>query len=252
MTTIPLGPIGPSPAARAAAVRRGRLLNRLTIGWNAIEGIVAVLAGLAAGSVSLVGFGLDSGIEVSAAVILAWRLAQERGHGCTQAADRRATRAIALSFFALAAYVGVESTRDLLARSEPEASIPGIAVAALSLVVMPVLARSNRKVAPVLGSRAAVSEANQTSLCALQSAVLLVGLAANAALGWWWATRPPAWASLPWPPSKACAPGGPSPWSTPAATSAASSNPALFKPERLLQARGTSKWVGRWWTNTTG
>jgi hypothetical protein len=126
MTTIPLGPIGLSPAVRAAAVRRGRLLNRLTIGWNAVEGIVAVVAGVAAGSVSLVGFGLDSGIEVSAAVILAWRLAQERRQGCTQAADRRATRAIAVSFFALAAYVGVESIRDLLGRAEPQASLPGI------------------------------------------------------------------------------------------------------------------------------
>jgi hypothetical protein len=129
--------------------------------------------------------GLDSGIEVSAAVILAWRLAQERRQGCTQAADRRATQAIALSFFALAAYVGVESIRDLLGHVQPEASIPGIVLAALSLVVMPLLARAKRKVAPVLGSRAAVSEANQTSLCALLSAVLLVGLAANAALGWW-------------------------------------------------------------------
>lgn len=81
MTTIPLGSIGPGPAVRAAAVRRGRLLNRLTIGWNAVEGIVAVVAGLAAGSVSLVGFGLDSGIEVSAALILAWRLAQEHRQG---------------------------------------------------------------------------------------------------------------------------------------------------------------------------
>jgi divalent metal cation (Fe/Co/Zn/Cd) transporter len=184
MTTIPLGP---SPAVRAAAVRRGRLLNRLTIGWNAVEGLVAVVAGVAAGSVSLVGFGLDSGIEVSAAVILAWRLAQERRQGCTQAADRRATRAIAVSFFALAAYVGIESIRDLLGQVQPQASLPGIVLAGLSLVVMPVLARAKRRVAPVLGSRAAVSEANQTSLCALLSAVLLVGLAANAVLGWWWA-----------------------------------------------------------------
>jgi divalent metal cation (Fe/Co/Zn/Cd) transporter len=184
MTTIPLVP---SPAVRAAAVRRGRRLNRLTIGWNAAEGVVAVTAGLAASSVSLVGFGLDSGIEVSAAVILAWRLAQERHQGCTQEADRRATRAIAVSFFALAAYVGVESVRDLLGRAEPEASVPGIVLAGLSLVVMPLLARAKRKVAPVLGSRAAVSEANQTSLCVLLSAVLLVGLATNAALGWWWA-----------------------------------------------------------------
>jgi hypothetical protein len=184
MTTIPLGP---SPAVRAAAVRRGRLLNRLTIGWNAVEGIVAVVVGLAAGSVSLVGFGLDSGIEVSAALILAWRLGQEGHQGCTQDADRRATRAIAVSFFALAAYVGVESTRDLLGRAEPEVSVPGIVLAGLSLVVMPLLARAKRKVAPVLGSRAAVSEADQTWLCAWLSAVLLVGLVANAILGWWWA-----------------------------------------------------------------
>jgi hypothetical protein len=138
---------------------------------------VAVTAGLAAGSVGLVGFGLDSGIEVSAAMVLAWRLAQERGQGCTQDADRRATRAIAVSFLALAAWVGVESTRELVGRAEQEASIPGIVLAGLSLVVMPLLARAKRKVAPVLGSRAAVSEANQTSLCAWLSAVLLVGLA---------------------------------------------------------------------------
>jgi hypothetical protein len=115
-------------------VRPGPLLNRLTIGWNALEGIVAVAAGLAAGSVSLIGFGLDSGIEVSTAVILAWRLAQERGQGCTQAADRRATRAIAVSFLALAAWVGVESIRDLLGRAEPEASLPGIILAARAAI----------------------------------------------------------------------------------------------------------------------
>jgi len=107
-----------------------------------------VAAGLAAGSVSLVGFGLDSGIEVSAAVILAWRLAQEHGEGCTQAADWRATRAIAVSFFALAAYVGVESTRDLLGQVQPEASIPGIVLAAVSLVAMPLLARGQAQGRP--------------------------------------------------------------------------------------------------------
>jgi divalent metal cation (Fe/Co/Zn/Cd) transporter len=107
-----------------------------------------------------------------------------RRGGCIQAADRRATRAIAVSFLALAAYVGTESTRDLLARAEPEASLAGIVLAGLSLLVMPLLARAKRRVAPVLGSRAAVSEADQTSLCALLSAVLLVGLVANALFGW--------------------------------------------------------------------
>ena len=179
--------IGPLPGARDAAVRRARRLTWLTIGWNTVEGVVAVAAGLAAGSVSLVGFGLDSGIEVSAAVILAWRLAAERAGQCSQAADRRATRAIALSFAALAAYVLAESARDLASRAAPEASAPGIALAALSLIVMPLLARAKRRLAPVVGSRAMVAEASQTVLCSLLSAVLLVGLGLNALAGWWWA-----------------------------------------------------------------
>jgi divalent metal cation (Fe/Co/Zn/Cd) transporter len=183
VTAIQLG----TAPGRPAAVRRSRLLNRLTIGWNVAEGVIAVAAGVAAGSVSLVGFGLDSGIEVSAALILAWRLAKERQGGCMAEFDRRATRLVAASFAALALYVGIESTRDLVAGARPDASPVGIALAAVSLVAMPVLARAKRRLAPVLGSRAAVSEANQTSLCALLSGVLLVGLALNAALGWWWA-----------------------------------------------------------------
>jgi len=158
-----------------------------TIAWNGVEGVVAVFAGLAAGSVSLLGFGFDSGIEVSAALILAWRLRQERRGGCMQTSDRRATRAIAVSFGVLAAYVGVEALRDLAVGHAPEASIVGIVMATLSLAVMPVLARAKRRLAPVIGSTAVVADANQTSLCALLSAVLLVGLAANAVFGWWWA-----------------------------------------------------------------
>ncbi|MCA1691218.1 MAG: cation transporter [Actinobacteria bacterium] len=176
-----------SPAARRGAVRRSRLLNRLTIGWNVAEGVVAIVAGTVAGSASLVGFGLDSGIEVSAALILAWRLGKEKSPGCMAEFDRRATRLIAVSFALLAAYVGAESIRDLAGHRPPEASSVGIVLAAVSLTVMPVLARAKRRLAPVLGSRAAVSEANQTSLCALLSAVLLVGLGLNAFFGWWWA-----------------------------------------------------------------
>ena len=172
---------------RAAALRRSRQLNAATIGWNTVEGVVAVAAGLAAGSVSLVGFGFDSGIEVSAGLILAWRLRQERRGGCMQEADRRATRLIAISFVALALYVGFEAVRDLATGDAPEASPIGIAIAALSLLVMPVLARAKRRLAPALGSTAVVADANQTTLCALLSAVLLVGLAANALAGWWWA-----------------------------------------------------------------
>jgi divalent metal cation (Fe/Co/Zn/Cd) transporter len=176
-----------STLERPQAVRRARQLNRFSISWNIAEAVIALGAGVAAGSVSLVAFGLDSVIEVSASAILAWRLAQERHGGCTQEADRRATRAIALSFAALAVYVTVEAVRDLADGEHSEASIVGIVLASLSLVVMPALAHAKAKLAPVLGSRAQQSEANQTRLCALLSAVLLVGLAANAAFGWWWA-----------------------------------------------------------------
>jgi len=180
---------GPVPVAdgRADVVRRARRLNIATIGWNGIEGIVAVAAGVAAGSVSLVGFGFDSAIEVSAAVILAWRLHRERRGGCMQADDHRATRAIAVSFAVLAVYVGVESVQALVTGAEPEASVVGIVMASLSLVLMPFLARAKLALAPALGSAAAVADAKQTNLCALLSAVLLVGLSANAFLGWWWA-----------------------------------------------------------------
>ena len=172
---------------RPLALRRALLLNRVSIGWNVVEGVVAVTAGILAGSVSLVGFGLDSGIEVSASVILAWRLSQERRGGCMSDSDRRATRAIALCFAALAGYVWVEAGRDLLEGSRPEASAVGIALAALSLLVMPGLARAKRRLAPALGSRAAASEADQTMLCAVLSAVVLAGLGLNALFGWWWA-----------------------------------------------------------------
>lgn len=175
------------PVERSAAVTRARWLNAFTIGWNGIEGVVAVVAGVAAGSVSLIGFGFDSAIEVSAALILAWRLRQERRDNCTQPADATATRAIAVSFALLAGYVGVEATRDLVGGHEPEASATGVILAALSLAVMPFLARAKRELAPALGSAAAVADAKQTNLCAVLSGIVLIGVGANAALGWWWA-----------------------------------------------------------------
>ena len=177
----------PPAGERARALARAQVLNRLTIGWNAVEGVVAVTAGVLAGSVSLVGFGVDSGIEVSAALILAWRLRQERHGGCMQDDDRLATKAIAISLGLLATYVAVEGTRDLLSGARPEVSYAGIAIAALSLAVMPALARAKRRLAPALGSRAVEADAAQTNICALLSGVLLVGLGANAAFGWWWA-----------------------------------------------------------------
>lgn len=175
------------PEQRARAVVRQKWLTASTIGWNCVEGVVAVVAGVAAGSVSLIGFGLDSGIEVSAALVLAWRLAQERRTGCKQDADQRAQRLIALSFAALALYVGITAGRDLVLADRPDASLVGIAMAVLSVAVMPALARAKRRLAPVMGSRAVEAEAKQTLVCALMSGGLLIGLGANAALGWWWA-----------------------------------------------------------------
>ncbi|HLG01885.1 MAG TPA: cation transporter [Acidimicrobiia bacterium] len=171
---------------RTVALERAIALNRFTIGYNVVEAAVALIAGVAAHSISLVGFGLDSVIEVSAAFILTWRLTVEGREGCTQEADERATKAIAVAFAALAVYVGGEAVRQLLNGSAPDTSAVGIVLAALSLAIMPVLARAKRRLAPALGSRAQVAEANQTSLCALLSAVVLTGLGANALLGWWW------------------------------------------------------------------
>lgn len=176
-----------TPQERSVALSRARRLNVLTIGWNVVEAAVAIAAGVAAGSLSLVAFGLDSCVEVSAAVVLAWRLARERRAGCTLPDDRRATRALALCFFALAGWVAVQAVLDLVGGEAPAASAVGIAVTTLSLAVMPVLARAKRALAPALGSRAQEREASQTQLCAVLSGVVLGGLVLNAALGWWWA-----------------------------------------------------------------
>ena len=176
-----------APGERAAAVVRARRLNQFSLTWNVAEMFVALAAGLAAGSVSLVGFGIDSGIEVSAALILWWRLRQERRGGCMAGYDRTATRLIALAFVALAAYVWVEAIGDLIGRSRPEASLPGLILAVVSVTVMPWLARQKRALAPALGSQAVSADAQQTSLCALLSAVLIVGVGLNIVAGWWWA-----------------------------------------------------------------
>jgi len=175
------------PRTREDAVRLGRRLNQLTITWNLMEGAVAVWAGWLANSVSLVGFGLDSAIEVSAAVVLTWRLARERRGGCMQTADQLATRAVAVSFGLLAIYVIGDGVLDLVTGTRPHPSPLGVGLAGASLVVMPLLARAKRQLAPVLGSQAVLAEAKQTSLCGWLSGVLLLGLVAHWALGWWWA-----------------------------------------------------------------
>lgn len=168
-------------------LRRAVRLEQLTIGYNALEGIVAVAAGLAAGLVSLVGFGVDSAIEVAAAVVVLARLrAEATGKGVDHPKERRALRFIAVTFFALAAYVVVEGIRSLVVGETPDASPVGVALTGLSVVLMPLLARSKRKAGEELGSRLVLADAAETRLCAWLSASTFVGLAAYAAVGWTW------------------------------------------------------------------
>jgi divalent metal cation (Fe/Co/Zn/Cd) transporter len=181
---LPLVGTGPDPG-RPQLIRRAKSLARFGLGWHAIEAAVAIGAGLAAGSVALIGFGADSVVESVAGVILLWRFGGER-HS-SEAAERRAYRLIAISFWVIAAYVGVEAVRQLIAGDHPEASWIGIALAAITLATMPPLAMAKRKVAQQLGSAATRAEGRQNMLCAYLSAALLVGLGANALAGWWWA-----------------------------------------------------------------
>jgi divalent metal cation (Fe/Co/Zn/Cd) transporter len=169
-------------------VRRGQKLAWLTIGWNTIEGMVAVASGLAAGSVALVGFGVDSYVEVFAGVVILWRLNQQTAGGHISAqAERRAVKLIAATFILLAIGIGIESVRKLLSGEQPHASAAGIAITIVSLIVMPLLARAKRRVGKQLGSRAVEADATQTTLCVWLSAIVLTGLVLNAAFGWWWA-----------------------------------------------------------------
>ena len=163
--------------------RRVRLLTAATITYNVIEAIIAITAGTIASSAALVGFGLDSIVEVSSAAIVAWQFASPR----PEARERVALRAIAWSFFALAAFVAVDSTRSLLGGGDVDHSTVGIVLAATSLAVMPFLSTAQRRTGRELGSASAVADSKQTLLCTYLSAVLLVGLLLNSWLGWDWA-----------------------------------------------------------------
>ena len=168
--------------------RRAWWLTLLTIGWNSLEAVIAIGSGLLAGSIALVGFGLDSLVETSSALVIVWRLARtDSDSEASERAERLAVRLIALSFFAIAAYITYDSISTLLGFGErPEHSPVGLALLALSLVVMPTLAWAKRRVAAGLGSVALRADAAQTQLCTYLSGVVLLGLAANSALGWWW------------------------------------------------------------------
>lgn len=183
MATIELPP---SPARRDVLVRRVRLLVAATITYNVIEAVLALIAGALASSSALVGFGLDSVIEVSSAAAVAWQFFTP-DHTLREAREHRALRVIALSFFALAAFVTIDALRTLLGADDPQHSTIGIVLAATSVLVMPFLSAAQRRAGCALGSASAVADSKQTLLCTYMSGVLLLGLAANSLLGWSWA-----------------------------------------------------------------
>jgi divalent metal cation (Fe/Co/Zn/Cd) transporter len=171
------------PTRRRKLGRRAQMLAAASVSYNLIEAVIAITAGLVAGSIALVGFGLDSIVEVSSGLIILWQFR----HPLPESRERQALRLMALSFFALAAYVTFESVRALVTGHDPEASPVGIGLAAASLVIMPFLSWAQRRTGRSLGSNAVVADSTQTLLCTYLSAVLLVGLVLNATLGWSWA-----------------------------------------------------------------
>ena len=182
---------------RKALLSRGRRLEWFTVAWNSAEGLISVAAGAVAGSIALIGFGVDSFVETSSGLVLLWRLQDGRDHATEQRVEALALRLVGVSLLALAAYVVYEALDTLIGREPPEVSAPGIALACASLVVMPILAKRKRRVASALGSRALEADSFQTSLCMYLSAILLGGLLLNAAFGLWWADPAAALAMVP-------------------------------------------------------
>jgi divalent metal cation (Fe/Co/Zn/Cd) transporter len=172
---------------RAKDVRTGRSLELLTIGWNSLEALIAVTAGLIAGSVALVGFGFDSVIEISSGVALLWRLSLDADPYRRERMEATTLKFVGTTFVLLAAYVAFDAMTALWKREAPAASYVGIVLAALSLIVMPMLASAKRRVASQIQSKALQADSRQTDICAYLSAILLGGLLLNAMFGWWWA-----------------------------------------------------------------
>ncbi len=186
--------------ARAGLLSRGVRLEWFTIGWNSVEAVVAIGAGLLAGSIALIGFGLDSVIETAAGLMVLWRLRREiegAHDDKVERSERAALRFVGLTFLALGGYVLYESARKLLSAEAPGESWAGIGLAACSLIVMPLLAVRKRAVARALGSRALAADAVETMMCAYLSLTLLLGLGLNALVGWWWADPLAALTMLP-------------------------------------------------------
>ena len=172
---------------RQALARRGRRLEYFTIAWNSLEGLIAVAAGVIAGSVSLVGFGVDSFIEVTSGVALLWRMSVDAEEDDRERIEKVTLRVVGLCFLALAAYVTYESVSNLLEKKAPEHSLAGIIIACASLVVMPLLSRAKRRVGGQLKSAAMNADAKQAEFCTYLAAILLGGLLLNAVAGLWWA-----------------------------------------------------------------
>ena len=172
---------------RADLVKRGRWLEYFTITYNSLEGIIAIGAGVVSGSVALVGFGFDSLIEVTSGVTLLWRLRADVDEDRRERVEAISLRIVGVCFVVLAIYVSYDSVKSLMRREAPEESVVGIGLAAVSLVVMPLLVRAKREVARGIKSSALMADSKQTELCTYLSAILLGGLLLNALLGWWWA-----------------------------------------------------------------
>jgi len=170
--------------SRETDARVGRRLEYFTLGWNLTEAVVGIGAGLIAGSIALIGFGVDSVIESFSGASLLWRL---QSHEADEKREQLALKLVGISFFVLAAYVAADAAKTLIQREPPHPSIVGVCLAAVSIVVMPLLARAKRRVAARLNSRALVADSRQTDLCAYLSGILFVGLIINALFGWWWA-----------------------------------------------------------------
>ena len=190
MSEVPVVQLRPHAPARSgereALMRRARLLAWGGNAWHVVEFAIALGAGLAAGSIALIGFGLDSLIEVAAGTVIVWLFTGRRVDD-RERAERRAQQLIAVSFFLLAAYIAVEAGRDLIGGDHPQTSWVGIGLAAVTAPTMPLLARAKRRIGHQLGSSATVSEGAQNMVCAYLSVALLIGLSANALLSWWWA-----------------------------------------------------------------
>src|SRR5579864_5022682 len=173
--------------SREIIARRGKRLEYFTIAWNCLEGIAALIAGTLAGSISLVGFGIDSFIEVTSGATLLWRMAVDSNEQTRERNERISLRIVGVCFLVLAAYIAYESLSNLIERRPAERSIPGIVFSSVSLIVMPMLSHAKKEVGRKLGSGAMNADARQTDFCAYLSGVLLVGLLFNAVLRWWWA-----------------------------------------------------------------